>query len=302
MGEVCKMYNKSVTILVNSCDLYEDAWEPFFKLLKIHWPECEQFDIVLNTESKHYDCDFLNVRVYRGGQSVPWSKRLKSCLKTIDSEFIVFFLEDFFIKSRVNTLVFEESLSLLKNEKSIGVVSLIPGLNINNPYWKTQGQYNKYFTEIVDSPARINAVSAIWRKDYLIRLLKDNENPWEFEKNATIRAKVYRKKVYCPVFDMQSPVFDFGVKIEYGYGISSKKWLPKNKELFEKYGIDVNYDNLGWYEADDKPSAPVSKRKKRTKKEILKLIYKNPFELLNMIKVKLKQTLKKIIYYIKVFI
>ena len=28
-----------------------------------------------------------------------------------------------------------------------------------------------------------------------------------------------------------------------------RKWLPKNKELFEKYGINVNWDNLGvWTE------------------------------------------------------
>ena len=33
------MNNKNdVTILVNSCDKYEDAWEPFFKLFSIQWP------------------------------------------------------------------------------------------------------------------------------------------------------------------------------------------------------------------------------------------------------------------------
>ena len=34
------MKKGEVTILVNSCDLYEDTWYPFFKLLQLQWPEC----------------------------------------------------------------------------------------------------------------------------------------------------------------------------------------------------------------------------------------------------------------------
>ena len=34
-----------------------------------------------------------------------------------------------------------------------------------------------------------------------------------------------------------------------GYGITQGKWLCKNKELFESYGInDVDYDKLGMFE------------------------------------------------------
>ena len=55
--------DNSVTILVSSCDLYEDAWYPFFKLLKIQWPECEQYRIVLNTETKTYNPDFIKFSI-----------------------------------------------------------------------------------------------------------------------------------------------------------------------------------------------------------------------------------------------
>jgi hypothetical protein len=48
-------YNKKedLTILVNSCDAYEDLWYPFFELFRINWPNCK-YDIVLNTETKSY--------------------------------------------------------------------------------------------------------------------------------------------------------------------------------------------------------------------------------------------------------
>ena len=83
--------DNSVTILVSSCDLYEDAWYPFFKLLKIQWPECEQYRIVLNTETKTYNPDFIKINSIVSGKK-PWSARLKHCLKQIDSDYIMFFL------------------------------------------------------------------------------------------------------------------------------------------------------------------------------------------------------------------
>ena len=88
---------KDFTIIVNSCDKYEDTWFPFFKLMKIHWPCCDNYDIILNTETKQYTCDFMKLRTINGGTSATWSERLKNILEQIDTEFVLFFLDDFFI-------------------------------------------------------------------------------------------------------------------------------------------------------------------------------------------------------------
>lgn len=289
-----------VTILVNSCDLYEDAWYPFFKLLKIQWPQCEKYNIVFNTESIPFHCDFLNIRNYCGEKSIPWSERLKNCLDTIDSKYIIFFLEDFFLKGPVNTKVLNACLKLLDENQNVGCVSLVPELSINDPYWKTKGQYDYYFTEIVSSKARINAMTAIWKKDFLYKLLKNREDPWEFERNATIRAKLSRKKVYCPVFHLDSPVFDYKFLVKSGYGISSRKWLPRNKQLFEKYDIHVNFERLGWYPEISK-TANIKKRKK-TKKEKISFILKHPIQSLKKVIDSLFNKLKVIVIYIKAFV
>ena len=42
----------NLTIIVNTCDKYEDAWNPFFRLMEINWPESENYKIILNTENK----------------------------------------------------------------------------------------------------------------------------------------------------------------------------------------------------------------------------------------------------------
>lgn len=88
--------NNDVTIIVNSCDKYECAWEPFFKLFKINWPECESFNIILNTEEKKYECDFLKINTVPGGKEITWSKRLKNVLVNINTEYILFFFRGFF--------------------------------------------------------------------------------------------------------------------------------------------------------------------------------------------------------------
>ena len=89
------MKKDDVTILVNSCDLYEDTWYPFFKLLQMQWPDCP-YKVMLNTETKEYNCPFMNVETIKSGNEKSWTARLKYALNKIDSEFVLFFLEDFF--------------------------------------------------------------------------------------------------------------------------------------------------------------------------------------------------------------
>ena len=55
-------------------------------------------------------------------------------------------------------------------------------------------------------------------------------------------------------------IFDYRVNIAEGYGITESKWLPKNKDLFERYGIEVNYDRLGWYVPHGSKPDPITIR------------------------------------------
>lgn len=273
------MGNTNVTVLVNSCDLYEDAWYPFFKLFNIQWSNCA-YRFLLNTENKSFSCEGMNVEVFNGGNDIPWSQRMLKALEQVDTEYVLFFLEDFFLMSPVNETVFNEAVNCLDQNPDIGAICFDP--DSRKELWQTEGTYNSYFTEITrSSHARVNAVAALWRKSFLIKVARKKESPWDFELLGTKRAKHYKEKILC--LDPKSPkVFDFHIYKSFGYGITQKKWLPKNKELFEKYGITVNFENLGWFEYTNE------KRKKRSKKELLGLIFKNPKEFVEIIITKLK--------------
>ncbi len=239
---------QNVTVLVNSCDKYEDVWEPFFTILKKQWPECEQYQIVLNTEEKVYNCDFMNITTICGGKGKTWSQRLKYVLGQIESDYILYFLEDFFLLEKVNNETLQEALALIQSDNSIGYIGL-----------KYQKERNYRDPALIDNSVRfinkdnvitvnrINSMTALWNKQWLVSLLRDHETPWEFELYGSVRSKRDPNKVLvinnadgcCPC------VFNYQVDAEYGYSLQGGKWLPKCIDLIESYGLKVNFDNLG---------------------------------------------------------
>lgn len=89
------------TMLVNSCDSYEDCWEAFFELLLIQWQDFNM-KIVLNTETKNYSYKGLSIETMRlCRKEMPWGKRLIETLKRIDTKYILFALDDFYLERPV---------------------------------------------------------------------------------------------------------------------------------------------------------------------------------------------------------
>ena len=92
-----------------------------------------------------------------------------------------------------------------------------------------------------------------------MKLLRRHENIWQFEWYSTFRAKKFFPDVKIMQYNEKFPIiFDYRVNIAEGYGITESKWLPKNKELFDQYGIQVDYNRLGWYEPHEKKPDPVT--------------------------------------------
>ena len=237
-----------VTILVSSCDLYEDAWNPFIKLFNIQWPDCP-YPMVINSETEDYKGDEENVTaVFPGNKKLTWSERLKYCLDRIDSKFVLFIIEDYFVQKPVNIDVFYHALELMKANENIGMACLSHGREDTR-----NGEYEDdfFFSRLIDEKNLIWCRVNLYRKSYLISLLKKHETIWEFESYAWSRA------VSLPYMILQQKnnhpeCFSFSIKVSEGYGITEKKWLPKNKELFEKYNISVNFDRLGfWFEKEE---------------------------------------------------
>lgn len=287
-----KMIDRSdIAVLVSSCDLYEDAWNPFFRLLQKNWSECPKH-IYLNTETKHYNDEYFDITCLNSSSKIKWGARLIHALEQIDSDYILFFLEDFFLLDKVNNDLFLEALDLIKLD-SVGVVKFIPHVWPESYYFSDISEH--FSPTYRDFRARNAGMASLWKKNYYLKLLRAYEDPWKFEIFGAIRSRKYKEDIWFQ--NANSPcVFPYEVLIKYGYGITKRKWLKNNKELFEKNQIRVNFDRLGWYDDDNMTPTKIV-GVKRTKKEKLQMPFTNSSLFLKIVNYEIKQKL----YYIKHF-
>lgn len=253
------------TVLVNSCDSYEDTWFPFFKLFKEYWSDCK-LPIVLNTERKNFKYDGLNIQTFGLYKNVKrikdsWSDRLLKTLDKIDSEYIIFLLDDFFIKEKVDVENLEKIFSLINADKDIGAIYFVPVKPImskfDKPYLEDNNSklyvrsksYNKrrfikeFFSseKCQDGLYVVNAQAAIWRKETLVKTLRHGESAWDWETYGTMRATKMKEKF----IELKSnTVFIYDVHT--GGAIHRGVWVPDVViPLFEKHGINIDLSIRG---------------------------------------------------------
>lgn len=213
-----------VTIVFCSCDTYSDLWENFFKLLKKYWPEYDG-EIILNAESKAFRYEgFYISEPLNCEKNVSWSDRLSLSLKRVRTPHVLLFLDDFYLKDRVDCVAFAKTLEYMKSNpntvsitylKEPGGVKKVHGLD----GFLERNQFSVY---------KMTAHITLYRTDYLQKILKYNENAWEFEVNGTIRSWFKRGRFFCPV-DNCNAIFPY----DFGSLVIRGKYLKVVKEYFE---------------------------------------------------------------------
>ncbi|MBO4323101.1 MAG: hypothetical protein J5836_00410 [Clostridia bacterium] len=235
-----------VTILVSSCDLYEDAWMPFFRLLEKNWQNCE-YPKILSTERKVFDFQGVKTINYPfvDERAVSWTERLRYTLNQIKSEYVLWFLDDFFLTEPVDEKGFEKALSLIESDKDIGLIKFLP---IEKNTSAPTGDLDSYYCEVPvrKKTFRTRVCVSLFKRKYFLDLLYGDESPWQYERQSHFRSMYAGYKIYQTEHKFYKPVFSYTLDHDFGVGITARKWLPKTRELFEKNGIHgVDFGRLG---------------------------------------------------------
>jgi hypothetical protein len=189
-----KKYN-DVTLMVLTCDKNEDIWSTFFSMLKRNWPEFDG-EIFINTERKQYQDSLYNVRrsQQQFSEYTPWSLRLKTCLKEVNTKYVIFLLEDFILSENVDDKEVLRTLSIMEKDNSIAC------FNYMETYKDAEDSlgesYGNYYLKSQKAEFRINLQAALWRKDFLLKFIRNHENPWQFETWGNLRARRYGDKIF----------------------------------------------------------------------------------------------------------
>lgn len=234
-----------ISILVNSCDSYEDLWDPFFKLLSKYFSN--DFDVYLNIEEKTPSIE--NVKVLNFPRNESWGKRFRNAIKQIDSEYIIILLDDFFLRQKVNVDEIMKCAKRLDEQRDIACFYFNDTGKRFTKEFVDDFTFSDYLLAKKGAHYVYNLQPALWRKEDLYINIQDFESPWSWEvlgsKYQTSNSKFYFLKPAC------SRVFDYGYNAN-GMGVFRGKWVMNDVQpLFDKEGIEVDYSKRGPYKAND---------------------------------------------------
>lgn len=221
----------NISMIFSSCDKYDDVWIPFFTQLKKFWPEFDM-PIYLGTESKRFQYEGFDIRcpLADGPIYSQWSKRLLKLLKHIDTEYVLFTLDDFLLTAPVNNSIFERIYSYMEKDKRMGFVCLKQEVIVGKSSRKdiesvVDCEYPELWRCLKNKSFRITTQFGIWKRSYLIKILRSHESAWFFETRATWRSKFYWERVY----DVKETIIKYPV----GGFLGGGKCYEDYKNLFD---------------------------------------------------------------------
>lgn len=222
------MKRNNMSILVVSCDDYSDLWDPFFFLMNKYWKD-NKYPIYLTTNTKNYIKESINV--INNPKDFEWSKRTKSALEKINSEYVLLLLEDYFFSKKVDNQKIMDILQLMTQDKIL-YYKLNSFSKINSKAYN-----NKNYLKIIPNDLKygVSLQPAIWNTKFLYDLIGDgNYNPWYFEKKIlNENLKIEPKKF----------LYDNRHILNIKHGLVKGKWLPSTLKYFKRRGINLNKNN-----------------------------------------------------------
>ena len=239
--------NKECTFLLSTYDEGEDLWEGFFKALSVQWPEMDM-RVVMNTELKSYSYNGFQIASYRPcvNKQMTWAERLIFTLQHIETEYVLLFLEDFWLDQRVDDGFFRKTLKWMKENPEVANFSFypcLPGTNIDD------NEFERFELRPQECEYKFNCQVGLWRTKELMSFLRNHEDPWEWEIFGSMRAGRCKQRFYSLKADVPL-VFSYGDNLK-GCVVHRGKWVKDAViPLAEKYNLKIDYSKRGFEDFD----------------------------------------------------
>lgn len=249
--------NQKITVLINSCDDYEDLWIPFFTLFKKYWNP-KGIRILLNTESKSFQFKDLDIEcIHPENPKDAYGKRMIHALSQIKTPYVIPLLDDFFLRKEVNTDLITQIIKWMDHDKHIAYFNC----DCTETFYDYEVDKYPGFKRIPKgNEYTLNMQAAVWRTKKLLDYWLPDVSPWEWECFTNLcAARNKRDKFYC-VTDLKNGFCDYGFCLQ-GMGVFRGKWVKNDVvPLFEKENIHVDFSKRGFYSPKDNYSIPLEVR------------------------------------------
>ncbi len=240
-----------ITIIINSCDSYDDLWIPFFTLFKKYWNP-EGFRILLNTESKDFSFDGLVIEcVHPEKPEDPYGKRMLNVLSKVTTPYVIPLLDDYFIRKPVNISLIDNIIKWMDQDKRIAYFNC----DCTPTYYDYEVDTYPGFKRLPRGNEYVlNMQTAVWRTKKLLKYWRPQVSPWEWELHTNIIAARSRyDKFYC-VSDPKNGFCNYGYSFN-GMGVYRGKWVKEDVvTLFQKENINVDFSKRGFLSSEEHPA------------------------------------------------
>ena len=235
-----------LTVIVNSCDAYEDLWFPFFSLYKKYWGD-NNVRLILNTESKEFYFEGLDIECIHSTDK-KYGARILNTLSEVHTEYVLLLLDDFFLRKPVDMARVCDIIKWMNEDSQIAYFNS----DCTDVYAEWEVDHYPGFRRIPPgSEYVLNLQAAIWRKEVLQEYWKTDISPWEWEIFVNMRTFLENeKKFYCTT-DWRYSICDYGYNAD-GMGVFRGKWVIQDvAPLFEKENLIVDFSKRGVYDPEN---------------------------------------------------
>lgn len=217
-----------MAILILSCDINQDLFEPFHHCMEKYWPDHPR--IIYSTETvtnPYYETICKNYPLSS------WTVRIRETLQEIPESKILAIVDDYFIRKPVDVERVAYANYYLKGD--IAVMNFEKSFDPTDKKTPIKG----FKRRLHGAPYEVSIMCGLWQKDKLIKVLDRDCDPWTIETQPDNKGFTY----YINSGDF---IIDGGYRTWHYSGIRRGKWCREVVPFFEKEGINIDFNIRGF--------------------------------------------------------
>lgn len=214
---------REISLVIVSCDKYQDLWESFFYFFRKYWSNCKLQIFLITNNLEYKGRDVVTIQV---GEDRSYTENLLSAIEQVPSDWILLWLEDCMFSHNLDLAKIDQVLSTAVSTSNLGYLKLSNDLPI------AYDCPNSFFGKIPKGVKYRSAIGmALYRKDVLKKLLIPGENAWQADKSAVSDDLAEDFYALSPIF-FKNPLFPYVNTVVKGeWSWAAMKMLRKNEFL-----------------------------------------------------------------------
>ena len=240
-----------VNIVVAAYDKYSVVWPPFVHGFKKYWKD-RPWNVAFMTQI--LPAPYEKFDTIRTG-SEGWGDHVRAGLAMVDSDIILWMMDDFWLTGPVNTGLLMMFIDYMTKFDIDHIRLLPPAWDVGSeapPGGVDPARECKHVSSIDsrlwvfkdDAEYRVSATIGLWKKDVFLKYMEGVQTPWEFESIAS--PKSYGNDRYlCNIDPRVFPISWFNNPYPNGKKsvMDKGKWTKSAYEYAYYEGLSINFAN-----------------------------------------------------------